>query len=1048
MTENATEILQRLNEKRSLWVKANRENDFEDSILRLVSDLYPDRAHFIFELLQNAEDARASCVKFQLAEDRLIVRHNGRKLFDSQDVESITSMANSTKKEDVNKIGKFGIGFKSVFTYSDTPQVHSGEYNFEVRDLVCPVETPRIDKDNQETVFVLPFNNALKPAQSCFDEIKAVFESLDHTILIFLNNIKSIEWVLNGEKSGSAFRENIDDVDERLVKISIKNPANTDLQENAENAWFLRFQKDLEEHGNLQCAIAFKLDFRRDNQKILDVNKGLAKQMKIAPADGKLCVFFPAEKEKTGLKVYVNGPYAATIDRASIKHDHEDNQQILKSTAQLLIEAMEDLKKVDLLNPDFLEILPNDDDQLEPFYETMKKTVYEALSDRALIPCSGGGYGKAGELVRGPKAIIDVVGEDALAILFDDEKKQWAAGVMRNSRSDKLLESLGIPYYSHGELIDAVDSKYGKYYYWNNEGALAWLQKQPINWLRLFYLLLRTAAKREDRESNIKDWKIIKSQDGGLFVGSRLYFPVDGNPLADELPTVSAEMFDGLTKKRNEQIREFLEHAGVKPIGEREEIKRLLDQFYAESSEAPEKNQHLEHIKRFIKWSYREGNIEIFHDYSLFKNYRGEYRKAAQCYIDRPFEETGLSAIYSDGTGHDESRSALWKGYTGVKKFDQFAAACGAVKVLEIKQREIWDNPMRRKLYTGGRWTHLGINEDYYIESLEDLLEGKNLIIARIVWKTLTGARREVLHASYRPNAQWGIRCVPSSLVQTLQKTKWIPGKDNRFYSPREMTKELLREDFEYNDRNEGLKAVCFAEDAQKATEEDRQRKEAEETVLACNKAILGLDRDDINLLRNAKKLGLLENLKSQVEKSSVPTEFPKRPSTDPQRRAQRAQERAGESPKKKYEVRKRNVRVSAPSGEHVTYLEQNYTNNKDQLVCQICENEMPFRRRDGRYYFEAVQLFDDLSREYEAAYVALCPLCAAKFKELVKKDEKQRESLSTKISSIVEFGKEPGELRVSLRFGEETGSIRFVEKHFLDILGFLLKEANQFKAG
>ena len=1036
MTENATEILQGLNERRSRWVKANRENGFEDSILRLVSDLYPDRAHFIFELLQNAEDARASCVKFQLAKDRLIVRHNGRKLFDSQDVESITSMANSTKKEDVNKIGKFGIGFKSVFTYSNTPQVHSGDYNFEVRDLVCPVEIPRIDKDSQETVFVLLFNNVLKPAQSCFDEIKALFESLDCTILIFLNNIKSIEWNLNEEKTGSAVREHIDDIDERLVKISIKNPANTDLQENAENAWFLRFQKELEEHGNLPCAIAFKLDFRKDNQRILDVNKGLAEQMKIAPADGKLCVFFPAEKEKTGLKLYVNGPYAATIDRASIKHDHEDNQQILKSTAQLLIEVMEDLKKVDLLNSDFLEILPNDDDQLEPFYETMKETVYEALSDRALIPCSGGGYGKAGELARGLKAIIDVVGEDALAIFFDDEKKQWAARVMRNSRSDKLLDSLDIPYYDHEDFIDAVDNKCRNSR--TTEEALVWLQKQPINWLQSFYLLLRTAAKREDRESDIECWKIIKAQDGGLFFGSLLYFPVDGNPLSAELPTVSAEIFDGLTKKRKKQILEFLEHAGVKLIGEGEEIQRLLDQFYAESSEAPEKNQHLEHIKRFIKWSNGEGSKEIFHDYSLFKNYRGEYCNAAQCYIDHPFEETGLSAIYSDGTGHDESRSALWEGYIEVKDFVQFAAACGAVKVLEIKQRSVHYNPRYGELYTYGRWTHYGINEDYYIESLEELLEEKNLIIAKIVWQTLIGAKPNVLKARYRSNRECLITSVTSSLVQILQKAKWIPGKDNRFYSPKEMTKEQLREGFEYDDRNGGLKAVFFAEDAQRATEEDRQRKENEENVLALSKEIFDLAPDEINLLRKAKKLGLLENLKSQVDKSSLPTEFPKRPSTGPQRRAQRARERAGESPKKKYEVRKRSVRVSAPSGEHVTYLEQNYTNDKDQLVCQICEEEMPFRRRDGRYYFEAVQLFDNLSREYAAAYVALCPLCAAKFKELVKKDEEQRESLSTKILSIVEFGKEPGELRVSLQFGEETGSIRFVEKHFLDIQGFI----------
>lgn len=1040
MTENASEILQKFNKIRSRWVKANRENGFEDSILRLLSDLYPDRAHFIFELLQNAEDARASRVKFQLAEEELIVRHNGHRLFDSQDVDSITSIANSTKKEDVNTIGKFGISFKSVFAYSNTPQVHSGEYNFEVRDLVCPYEILRIDKDDQETIFVLPFNNALKPAQSCFDEIKTVFESLDHTILIFLNNIKSIEWDLNGEKIGSAVRENIDDVDERLVKISIKNRANANLQKNTENAWFLKFQKELEEHGNLQCAIAFKLDFRKDSQKILDVNKGLAEQMKIAPADGKLCVFFPAEKEKTGLKIYVNGPYAATIDRASIKHDHEDNQQIFKSTAQLLIEVMEDLKKVDLLNPDFLEILPNNDDQLEPFYDAMKDTVYEALSNRALLPCSGGGYGKAGELARGPKAIIDVVGEDALAILFDDEKKQWAAGVMRNSRSDKLLESLDIPYYSHGELIDAVDNKYSKHYAWmtTNKEALVWLQKRPINWLQSFYLLLRKVVKREDREWQVKNWKIIKTQNGDLFVGCDLYFPVDGNPLTAELPTVFAEIFGELTKEKEKQLREFLTNAGVNPIGEGEEIKRLLDQFYAENSENSEENQHLEHIKRFIKWSYGEGNTEVFHDYSLFKNNREEYCKAAQCYIDHPFEKTGLSAIYSDGTGHDESRSALWEGYIEVKNFVQFSARCGAAKVLDIKQRSVWDSPRCRELYTDGRWTRYGINEDYYIESLEELLEEKNVIIAKIVWQTLIGAKPDVLKARYRANRERPIRCVPSSLVQTLQKTKWIPGKDDKFYSPGEMTKELLKEDFEYDDRNGGLTAICFAEKEQEATEEDRQRKENEKNLLAFCKIIFGVAPDDISFVRKAKKLGLLENLKSQVERSSVPTEFPKRPSADPERRAQRAKERSGQSPKKKYEVRKRSVRVSAPTGDHVTYLEQNYTNNKNQLVCQICENEMPFRRRDGRYYFEAVQLFDDLSREYEAAYVALCPLCAAKFKELVKKDEKQREFLSTKILSIVEFGKEPEESRVSLQFGEETGSIRFVEKHFLDILGFI----------
>jgi len=94
----------------------------------------------------------------------------------------------------------------------------------------------------------------------------------------------------------------------------------------------------------------------------------------------------------------------------------------------------------------------------------------------------------------------------------------------------------------------------------------------------------------------------------------------------------------------------------------------------------------------------------------------------------------------------------------------------------------------------------------------------------------------------------------------------------------------------------------------------------------------------------------------------------------------------------------------------------------------------MPFRSRDGEYYFEAVQLFDDLAKEHASAYLALCPLCAAKFKELVKRDEKRCRGLRDQISSAEE-------LHFALVFGKELGSIRFVEKHLLDIQGLLAEE-------
>ena len=83
-------------------------------IRRIVEDLYPDSAHFIYELLQNAEDVDATEVSFTLSRESLIFEHNGRP-FDEKDIYAITDIGDGTKSDDVDRIGKFGIGFKAVF---------------------------------------------------------------------------------------------------------------------------------------------------------------------------------------------------------------------------------------------------------------------------------------------------------------------------------------------------------------------------------------------------------------------------------------------------------------------------------------------------------------------------------------------------------------------------------------------------------------------------------------------------------------------------------------------------------------------------------------------------------------------------------------------------------------------------------------------------------------------------------------------------------------------------------------------------------------------
>ena len=80
----------------------------------LVSEIYPEEAHFIYELLQNAEDTLATKTIFKVYEDKLVFKHNGIKQFDAADINAITNIAHSTKKDNYIQAGKFRIGFKTV----------------------------------------------------------------------------------------------------------------------------------------------------------------------------------------------------------------------------------------------------------------------------------------------------------------------------------------------------------------------------------------------------------------------------------------------------------------------------------------------------------------------------------------------------------------------------------------------------------------------------------------------------------------------------------------------------------------------------------------------------------------------------------------------------------------------------------------------------------------------------------------------------------------------------------------------------------------------
>lgn len=163
-----------------------------------IVDKYKEKAHFVYELLQNADDAQATQVEFQLEHDCLIFRHNGTVGFsvtadedkkNKGHINAITGIGWSTKDKDSEKIGKFGVGFKAVFQYTNEPRIYDDKFWFKIEDYIVPtwLNEDFPGRKEGETVFVFPF---IKPKKA-FSDVSKRLLTLNNPIL-FLRHLEKV----------------------------------------------------------------------------------------------------------------------------------------------------------------------------------------------------------------------------------------------------------------------------------------------------------------------------------------------------------------------------------------------------------------------------------------------------------------------------------------------------------------------------------------------------------------------------------------------------------------------------------------------------------------------------------------------------------------------------------------------------------------------------------------------------------------------------------------------------------------------------------------
>jgi hypothetical protein len=1019
--------IESLVKRRQRWIDVNKENNFEEGIKRLLTELYPDNAHFIYELLQNAEDTCASAVRFTLSNEEIGFEHNGERLFDLLDVESITSIGASTKRDDPTLIGKFGVGFKAVFAYTSTPEIHSGDFHFRIQDLVVPVTNGvKINSFvNKETRIIIPFDHPTKLPPQAVEEIKNGLQDLGDNTLLFLNHIHLIEYSLPDGSLGSLERIKRKNGD---MEIRVSHPGG----EKTVTHW-LRYQKDVDvddEDGKTKtCRIAIAYSVQREDKK-----KDHPKWKIIPVEHAQVSIYFPAEKETSKLRFHIHAPFASTVARDSVR-DCEANRQLRNCIAELVVDSLTDIRDRGMLTMGFLAVLPNQTDSLSGFYEPIRAAVVGAFKAERFTPTRSGTHAPADGLYRGPAKIAEVLSDEDLSLLTICEPPLWAANPpQQNQREDRFLDSLEIDSWGWSELSSTISQTGDD----ERETIEAWIAQKDDAWVLRFYALLGEACEEHSEYLYADDLRIVRievDQSIEHVLPQEAFFPTEhGIAPTRDIRFVKPTVYStGRSVAQRDFAVAFLEHIGVRTFDEKTDIELRLG-FYPPDSIV---GAYYKEIAQFVVYWKKNEDTELFkkHTFLLGELSNGKlyWRMPEQLCMDLPFEETGLKELM---TIH--KKDVLWGGYKDklnekqYADFKSFLRAVGVMYRVNVSQAPIWYNPQRQEIMKGlggTRKTSTCINEDYSIDNLDRYLKLQTISASRLVWQALVEADSRVSKARYRPNQEYLTQEIDSQLIYHLKNCKWIPDKSGAFYKAKDMTRDDLRTDFPYDDRNGLLTAIGFGGRANELSEEYiSQNYEAKKMGFESADEALKLAQ----LARLIRDSGhsldsLLDQYRPNLEQ--IQPSFPSRPVANPERRQEHLGEQLNDAPDKVYEKRERSVRTTNGAIDPITWLRSQYTNEADQMVCQICKEEMPFRKRDGTHYFEKKEVLSKkyLPKEHEAQYLALCPLCAAMYEEFLKSVDDAMADLKAKLVST-------GDCEVPITLGDQETSIRFVETHLHDL--------------
>lgn len=700
MTEK--EIIEKLFNERSDYKYHEQAEMQAESLDKLSSDIYSESQRFVFELIQNADDAAVQGtneVHFDFYSNCLVVSHNGEQ-FSETDIKAITSIK-STKKSDPTKTGYKGIGFKSVFGKSERVSIFTGRYKFRFDKIhtqnkfkgtkmpwqVIPVWTEIIDlpQEIQNNVQSNNYNVStiieIQKTETLQNDLNELLKNAQ--ILLFLRRISKISVSKNGKinyyiekkyiSNESAFNEvtllkNEKEISSWLVKSFTDIPISTETKS--------ELKQDEKTPPKLKEATSTEISFAA---KIED---GRIKTLK--KEESLIFTYLPTSVADFGFPFLVNGSFLTTASRQAIHSDRIWNQWLFSLVAEKILEWLELLAANNKYRLQILHLLPHKfNNSSNELHISFDKTFENKAKEAVFIPTiENYRLRKTSEVIfdnTGLSEIDFIPNEILVDFINQKESTKYTKNSFVNSKLQKVerLKSLGTKYFEPDNLQEFFLSEI---FQTNHE------TKDNFKLINYFYQIDQSDETKEWHEK-LKTIPFIFGKGKILRAPTLICFPYKSDDITEDGKKPTAIHKDVIPLiESNPEIKAWLRTLGVKEYS---------DITYFEIEIIPNletiiENRNYKEITRYIFDLHKKNELTFEH----YQNLSGlkllckdnSFHKAGDCFLSDFYAPIlRLEKLYSDCNYVDESYK---EGYDDTTEWKLFFIKIGVSETISVKRLE------------------------------------------------------------------------------------------------------------------------------------------------------------------------------------------------------------------------------------------------------------------------------------------------------------------------------------------------------------------------